>query len=125
MNPLVRLYLNGGMTPETMTALKASIVFWEENVAAETVREISEVSPLCELFMPENKINVPNICAGCPVVEHTDAVLCVRTPFYDATEHLRDWMFAGDAADRDAWRDAAQNYVAFLKSILPKNEAAQ
>ena len=107
------------MDPKTLTALKASITKWEQNLKARSPYEV-EISPvscsLCTLFHQDD-------CEGCPVSEKTGQSRCFSTPFRAADLALTDWEEVDkNSALRDAWRKAAQAEVDFLKSLLPEGE---
>jgi len=106
------------MTPETKTALEASIAHWKrmrENRKAvisgtEIFVEVPGVDDcaLCGLCFSKG-----HSCEGCPVAEHTEAELCQDTP-YTAAHH------AFYAEDEAAWQKAADAQIKFLESLLPK-----
>lgn len=108
------------MDERTLTALKASIKHWEENVAAEAPDD-AKTGPdhcaLCSQFYWDG-----NRCAGCPVAERVGKPTC-RNPEYDkAVGAFMSW--SKGKGTREEWRAAAQKELDFLKSLLPEGERA-
>jgi hypothetical protein len=105
------------MTPETLAALEGSIDKWERVAAGEIADQGCCNCPLCRVFLFAG-----NTCFGCPVMERTGEGGCRRTP-YTQFDHLDE--------DDSGWArtagqiEAAQAEVAFLKSLLPSDEAAR
>ena len=107
------------MSPETLTALKASIKHWEENVAAETPDKASsqpEDCALCSAFAFGSR----HECTGCPVRDRTKQSCCEGSPYVDADYFLKRW--GRDAEYKTAFRAAAQAELDFLRSLLPEGE---
>lgn len=105
----------------TLTALKASIRHWEENVAAETPGKVklgSRDCALCRAFQTWSRGQTSN-CAGCPVAAKTGQHGCEGTPYRDAVFAHDKW---DDAGDKNAWRTAAQAELDFLRSLLPEQQ---
>lgn len=98
----------------TREALELSIVKWEKNL--EAARELrfkdvktSEIDcPLCDLF-------IRNGCGGCPVSERTGTGYCRGTPYDRVYKAYID-------KDEDNIVSACEDELAFLKSLLPKEE---
>lgn len=120
------------MSPETLTALTASIKHWEANVEANHVVATSikaKDCALCEAFNSEGWGG----CEGCPVSAKTGQQSCDGSPYDDACGARRRWRilveegfdedFTGMTVDeaRDAWRVAAKAELDFLVSLLPEN----
>jgi hypothetical protein len=97
---------------DTRAALEASIKHWEENVAAETAYDV-KIGPnecaLCRMYWEQHN------CGECPVAAATGEPECDLTPFVDAWRAWGCWRESDDM--RDAWRQAAQAELDFLKSL--------
>ena len=115
-------------TQDTIDALEASIVHWEENLAAERVYEASVKMAdcsLCRLFHSHFTRN-PQSCKGCPVYEFTHTEYCSHTPYTEASSALRDWHRTSDETRsqdlitraRDEFRVHARAELNFLKGRL-------
>jgi hypothetical protein len=110
------------MDARTLTALKASIKHWEENVAAETPDEASTRAIDCALC---NEFDW-DACVGCPVMERAGVRLCRRTPYPRAFDAHAVWQWNPNSESHKlVWRKAAQAELDFLKSLLPAKEAAE
>ena len=106
------------MDARTLEALKSSIAKWEKNAAAETPADahvFGSSCPLCALFAREDE----EYCKGCPVYERTGDSDCFGTPWEKASQKWLRWK---KGAETD-FHDAAREEVAFLKSLLPPEEA--
>lgn len=121
------------MDDKTLTALRASIVHWAENVAAKTAAKISlggNDCALCNMFAQRDASGT--LCLKCPVYGHTLHLMCENTPYNSAFFALGKWQrkeydnaeFVTHAFDlaRTEWRLAAQAELDFLKSLLPEGE---
>jgi hypothetical protein len=104
------------MTKKTLTALKGSIAHWErmrDDVAAPHESPGPDSCPLCHLYFGRSHCDI-----RCPIAaanhEH-----CVGTP-YQYAEDLHDPN--GVSA---AFREAAQEEINFLKSLLPKQNGTK
>jgi len=112
------------MDARTLEALKASIAKWERNAVAERAFDYLTTAtdcPLCRLFFH-------NGCLGCPVFDHTEEDCCNSTPYEAAADAAVDWEYHNDRdlpseTARDKAHAAARAEVAFLKSLLPPEEA--
>ena len=96
------------MKPETLNALKQSILKWEKNAAVKSWGDVKMAAgdcPLCQMFWNRN-------CAGCPVRDQTGYWRCEYTP-YDEARY--SWL----VEDLPAFKRAAKSEVEFLKSLLP------
>ena len=105
------------MKPETLTALKESIEKHEKNLEAETpdyVRLGAYFCPLCWMFNASK-----SECDGCPVHERTKCS-CAGSPYEDLVLAKRDWE--NGRLPRDAFLEAEQKEIDFLKSLLPEGE---
>lgn len=103
------------MDAKTLEALKASIAKWEENAAVTELSEArvyGDTCPLCKLFSYD--INTLD-CKGCPVAVKTGKSQCNGSP-WDAARGAK-YKTLGK------FRAAARKEVAFLKSLLPAEEA--
>jgi hypothetical protein len=109
------------MDKRTADALEASIVHWEENLAAEQPTRVSigpRACALCRLFWEWLD------CRGCPVSARTGRTQCYATPYDDVITALRVWEFLpDDAAAKAAWRTAARAQLDFLISLREPAEA--
>ena len=113
------------MHKHTLTALKASIKHWEENVAAENPKDSNahgSSCPLCRVFIKDT-------CKGCPVKLETGFDYCEKTPWRLASTARVNWFYArinprpsteNIGRSKQKWRSAAQAELDFLKSLLPK-----
>lgn len=102
------------MSKGDLAALKASILHWEENVAAKTPDEAGvqpEDCALCQKFWRRDS------CIGCPVARRTGQSYCEGSPYLDAVDALTNWE--NGTGSRKAFRKAAKAEVEFLKSLLP------
>lgn len=107
------------MDTKTLDALTASIAKWEKNA---TVTDFNDVvmgltdCPLCRIF--HSWFGGPD-CQGCPVNE-SGCYRCGGTPYEDAEMALDAWDDTSNEAESAAqFRKAAEDEVAFLKSLLP------
>ena len=107
------------MDARTLTALRESIEKWERNTVAETPYNFRlgvEDCPLCRLLWY-------NSCSGCPVRTATGDTHCDGTPYDEAHAAHDAWFHRPqDPSLRLAAQDAAREEVAFLRSLLPKEE---
>ena len=114
------------MDDRTLTALRASIVHWEENIAAETPSSAGTLSDDCPLCAAFGKIKGEwgsGRCGGCPVADRVEDDGCAGTPWEEANRALALWITRAPTAEyRDHWRAFAQNELDFLKSLLPENQ---
>lgn len=101
------------MNPKALTALKASIKYWEENVEKAKNGKLlskdiqSDEGGLCTAFRKGRN------CSGCPVRTFTEANGCIHTPWYSVHEDL------------DSERSAEENskvMLEFLINLLPEGE---
>lgn len=102
------------MNAITLEALKASIEKWERNTRVRNTMNASVYSdecPLCAMFDPDGNKQ----CAGCPVRDRTGQPHCIGSPWERAYMTRK----SGNAV---AFRAAARDEVAFLKSLLPQSE---
>ena len=112
------------MNKHTLTALKASIKHWEENVAAENPKDSNAHGSSCPLCLVFNK----ETCTGCPVKLETGFDRCDRTPWARAYSAWYDWLCSTIETlsaitiqrRKQKWRMAARAELKFLKSLLPK-----
>lgn len=65
---------------------------------------------LCDIYAGD-----PRFCEGCPVEEETRLTECEGTPYYK-------WL---QALSGEEQRDAAEQEVDFLLSLLPKGETVE
>jgi len=106
------------MDKKTLRALKASIRKWERNAKVKYPDKYlvdSDDCPLCGLFFDLD-------CEGCPVMQRTGRRGCGDTPYIEASRARVDWEW--DYGPMEAAHDAARKEVAFLKSLLPAEEAS-
>lgn len=104
------------MPPATLSALRASIKHWRENVNAEKPEDVKlgvDYCPLCSVFYNEG-------CRGCPVSNKTERGYCGGSPYEDAANAHNDWEDA--VIHRTTYQAAAQAELDFLISLLPEGE---
>jgi hypothetical protein len=110
------------MNEEALQALKGSIRHWEELAEGKggvNNRPGASHCPLCLLFYQQ----WCQCCIGCPVREHTGCAFCRGTPYDQVQKTINndlikpsdDWAYL----QTDAFKAAAREEVAFLKSLLP------
>lgn len=108
------------MTPEALTALKASIEHWEDNVACAKQEEALSIGArscaLCRLFHYFYQANTG--CKGCPIAD-AGHPLCDGSP-YDFFEDGR-YTDACARGDWDLITHHAQLELDFLRTLLPKD----
>ena len=115
------------MDEPTLTALEDSIQKWEDIVAGDKIDMGWGDCALCDEFLRR-------CCEGCPVAEHVDREGCRDTPYIDfciieeqaaRVLNLRVSTFSinevheYDPDRAQAMRQAAQEELDFLKSLLP------
>lgn len=113
------------MNKKTLTALKASIQHWEDNVAATEPYQVAagpSSCALCRLFHPWYSTSNKNDCKGCPVHTKTGSSFCIDTPHSATTRAIVSWCVS--KAYWPAWQKAAQAELDFLKSLLPEQNDA-
>jgi len=106
------------MGPKTLKALKASIAKWGRNAKVKDPDKYlldSDDCPLCGMFYRNN-------CEGCPVYLKTGKWACGGTPYSAAHKAWSFWDEGGENG-MEAAHAAARAEVAFLQSLLPKEEA--
>lgn len=107
------------MTPEAAAALEASIEKWERNARADHPDEVElgpKTCPLCQLFWEDD-------CVDCPVAASTRLQFCEDTPYEWCEDSAERWENYPDSKDlREAFREAAEEEVAFLKSLRETGE---
>lgn len=107
------------MTPEAAAALEASIEKWERNACADHPDDVKlgpEYCPLCQLFWEDD-------CESCPIAAHTGQIFCKDTPYERADIVAYRWEDYPDSENlREAFREAAEEEVAFLKSLRETGE---
>lgn len=118
------------MDERTLTALKASIKHWEENVQAKTPDKIKlgvSHCALCAEFWTRDEARLVT-CDGCPVWTRTGKHGCSGSPYEAAEEAHDDWDDVFDTVyesdEGDEWRKAAQAELDFLNSLLPEQVGA-
>lgn len=102
------------MNPETLEALKGSIEKWRKIVEEGAHNRGAMDCPLCDLFMKSHD------CDGCPVREFSGVRYCRRTPYPTYMN-----MAAAHGHGSDEALTAARAELEFLRSLLPKEEAAE
>lgn len=107
------------MTPEAAAALEASIEKWERNARVDHPDDVKlglTTCPLCRLFWGDD-------CESCPIAAHTGQIFCEDTPYERADIAAGRWEDCPDSeALREAFREAAEEEVAFLKSLRETGE---
>lgn len=110
------------MTPQTMTALRASIAHHESNLNAESPGDVklgTDECALCAMFLGEFNKEPAEHCVGCPVRERTKEKHCNATPYHQLANCAAFWDCNPSSANRDAFLAAERAEIAFLKSLLP------
>ena len=97
----------------TSEALEASILHWQENVAAENPEDVDVCVGVCALC----SVYYSSKCDGCPVKIKTGYSYCSRSPYADAVEQLTHWAINHSPKNAAAWREAAQAELDFLISL--------
>lgn len=115
------------MMPETLVALKRSIAKWEKLTKVKTQRGVElgpRNCPLCVRFFAHK-------CRGCPVKERSGLKGCVGTPYEQAEYALYRHTEVDEATGLTVtvipklsyFQRCAAEEAAFLKSLLPEDEA--
>ena len=94
-------------------ALEASILHWQENVAAETPDDVSLGQDDCALCKEYHASG----CDGCPVAIKVNATLCRQTPYEMADLAFDNWEEFPTPEHADLWRKFAQAELDFLISL--------
>jgi hypothetical protein len=107
------------MTKRALTALKASIKHWEENVKVAKQGGRVDISPAscecCNKFNKNSNYDYESDCSGCPISGFTHEQYCTNTPYEDLYDILM-YNVNGDLVC------ACESELAFLKSLLPKGD---
>lgn len=102
------------MDDKTLTALKASIAHWEDNLvkakAGEEFSTFAEDCALCAKFAPFSQ-SIEKDCVACPVAKKTGLLCCEGTPYCDVSYAQRE--------DEDC-AAVVEAELDFLKSLLPE-----
>jgi len=114
------------MNPEILDALNDSIAHWERLASGK--RKPNESvgiydCALCRMFNKHSEDGSDTRCKGCPVKEKTGIRFCKATPFVRAeeiTEDLEIYDSPEEAMNSSEFKEAAQEELEFLKSLLPK-----
>lgn len=106
------------MNKQTLSALKASIQKWENVVENNTGENGADDCALCGIYNNEQYD-----CIGCPVHESTGKQFCNGSPyvkwFHVAAKQRGDGLVWHNAASKQA----AQDMLDFLKSLLPEGQS--
>jgi hypothetical protein len=106
------------MTKTALKALKQSIAHWMRLASGKSKQNEDTGRSDCALCAQFNRVDQPHLtdCAGCPIFKYTGRQYCAGTPF-EVADDMRDeyGLLSPEFAD------AAENELAFLKSLLPKN----
>jgi hypothetical protein len=104
------------MDERTLTALKASIKHWEQNLVELDANKMTDMyCALCDMFVLSGED-----CNGCPVMEETGEDNCGNTPWADALLATRDYQKHNGTYTRAF--HAVKAEVDFLKGLLPTTE---
>lgn len=107
------------MDDETLNALQGSIAKWEAIVAGTGEDNGVDNCPLCLVFCNQNNEEVEDLgCWGCPVAEEVGNTGCCDTPYYLWSDLTADQEFPR-TAKTPSHKEAAQNELDFLRSLLP------
>ena len=84
------------MNKETVEALEASIVHWDENAKAIYHGDVSITSISCSLchIFNRDEMSIRDSCNGCPVLIKTGKKFCERSPYDSAVKALKRWESA-------------------------------
>ena len=111
------------MDERTITALKASIVHWEQNLFnLDANRMTASYCALCKMFIAGEEYDGEDFtpCGGCPVMEESGESDCGNTPWADAVLATRAYQkYSGPHAEAF---EAVEAEVDFLKGLLPTIE---
>lgn len=103
-----------------LKAARESVAAWKDKLtetAPDCILIGVSVCPLCKLYFD-------NGCNGCPVKDFTGEEDCDGTPYHAAAKALAAWRRqvheTYDDAEpyKQAWRDAANEEIAFLEGIV-------
>jgi hypothetical protein len=115
-----------------LDALQRSIAHWEENVAATRIQDVrigAGDCRLCVVFRGNSEVQKPSDCIGCPVAEKTGQIYCRLTPYSNALRFFdRAWAnraTRGPSVYLTCFKQAAQEELDFLRSLLPTEEKQQ
>lgn len=103
------------MPPRTLEALRGSIEKWERVVSTGANGNRWSDCPLCDRFIDID-------CRGCPVAAATGQKGCRGSP-YTAYKRLYDLSSSSEPGKSPEVIAAAQDELAFLKSLLPSEAA--
>ncbi len=103
------------MTKETEQALRESVAHWERMRDGTTIGFESPHGTYCALCRYFFKDYKGGPCAQCPVKLKTLETHCENTPWKTANEA---WIMNGPHSQ--AFKDAADKMIDFLKSLLPQ-----
>lgn len=102
-------------TLQTLQALKDSIVKWEKIAELPTLPLFmpgDSQCPLCRIHIFAMATTHDEECRQCPVYLKTGRRYCGSTPYANACAAFQE-------NDQEAFQDAAEAEVEFLKSLLP------
>jgi len=102
------------MEPQTLQAIKESIVKWETLAELKTLPIFmpgDQQCPLCRIFVHKTNSSYEE-CRECPVYLKTNRRYCGGTPYADASDAFTN-------RDQEGFQSAAEAEVEFLQSLLP------
>lgn len=111
------------MNPETKEALQKSIEHWKRMRDNPSEDEVPgpETCALCQKFIGSG-------CKGCPVAEQVINTNCKHTPY--AIGERAFWYYLNDdfapapkERSLQKWKEAAQDEIDFLESLLPNEKS--
>ena len=109
------------MNKDTVKALKASIVKWQQITAGRGNDAGSKNCALCHLFFSKDG------CEGCPVSESTGLGICLGSPYVSwCCHHMAAHTECDPAAPYKCMpgckrcKELAKTELKFLKGLLPK-----
>ena len=111
------------MDERTLTALKASIEHWEQNMFnLDANRMTASYCALCKMFIAGEEDDSEDFtpCGGCPVMEESGESDCGNTPWVDAV--LATKAYQRHKGTYTKAFNAVEAEVDFLKGLLPPLE---
>lgn len=110
------------MKPETKIALEESIQKWEDIVRGKGADCGSMNCSLCHRFLEYTNCTRPRTKEQCPVAIKAGVPYCIGTPYIEwTTHHISHQKYLSLTIECDECRKLAEEELAFLRSLLPKD----